>query len=359
MKVDRLALTGQRRALTVATLVFATLAVGVIVFGDGDHPWLLALFALLSVACLGVRLYRIWFPARPINPAHPGILLGLARTARRSPRAVKYYRFTARTVAPALFLVLCAIIAASMAHRAAFDLLSTAGAYCHSAETTREPQDEKLSTNRPTVVHTNQMCNPTGLTLVAGRKYRIRLEMNQDWFDKSVHTDVSGFAADGIRHYVASPLKRWWRENWFQPIARIGRLGNYEHVLQPAAPLPVVRFSNCSPAEEEHLPVWDALKDIPYPATEEFRRTELACEAQGGVQRSRELISDITADATGELFIYVNDAVLMWPGLTDVFYKNNSGTATVTVTRILATPIIDAQEGVGETANLQRSDHSY
>jgi hypothetical protein len=356
MTVNRLALTGQRRALTGGIFVFAALAVGIGVFGDGDHLWLLTFFALLSFACLGLRLYRIWFPSRPIDPANPGILLGLARKARQSPSAVKYYRFSARTVAPAVFLVLCAIIAASVAHRAAFDLLSTAGAYCRSEATTQEPQDEKLSTNPPAVVHTNLECNPTGLILVAGRKYRIRLEMNEDWFDKNVRTDVGGFAADGIRHYLASPLKRWWRENWFQPIARIGRLGNYEHVLQAAAPLPVVRFANCSPTEDKHLSIWDAINDIPNPASEEFRRTQLACKTQGSVQPSRELISDITADATGELFIYVNDAVLMWPGLTDVFYKNNSGTATVTVTRILATPIIDAQGGVGETANLQRID---
>jgi uncharacterized protein (DUF2235 family) len=357
--VDRLALTGQRRALTLGMVVFAALAVGVKVFGDGNHFWLLTFFALLSFACLGYRLYRMRFPSQPMNPAHPGLLLGLARKARQSPRAVKYYRFTARTVAPAVFLVSCAIIAASMVHRAAFDLLSTAGAYCRSAETThetRETQDEKLSTNRPTVVRTDQMCNPTGLTLVAGRKYRIRLEMSEDWFDKSVHTDVRGFAADGIRHYLASPLKRWWRENWFQPIARIGELGNYEHVLQAAAPLPVVRFTNCSTTEEKHLSAWDAIKDIPNPASKELRRTELACETQRGVQRSNELISDITADATGELFIYVNDAILMWPGLTDLFYRNNSGTATVTATRILAPQIIDAPGDMDETANLQRVD---
>jgi hypothetical protein len=35
---------------------------------------------------------------------------------------------------------------------------------------------------------------------------------------------------------VASPFKRWWRENWFQPVVRIGALGNYEHVLQQPPP---------------------------------------------------------------------------------------------------------------------------
>jgi hypothetical protein len=84
----------------------------------------------------------------------------------------------------------------------------------------------------------------------------------------------------------------------------------------------------------------DALRDIPSPATKEFKQTHLACENQRGHYPSRTLISDITVDATGELFIYVNDAVLVLPGLKDVFYQNNSGTAKVTVTRVLADSII-------------------
>jgi hypothetical protein len=53
---------------------------------------------------------------------------------------------------------------------------------------------------------------------------------------------------------------------------------------------------------------WEA--DIPSPAW------ELACEATNNIKPNRTLISDITAGATGELFIYVNDAVLALSGLT-------------------------------------------
>jgi hypothetical protein len=35
----------------------------------------------------------------------------------------------------------------------------------------------------------------------------------------------------------------------------------------------------------------------------------------------------------GELFIFVNDSVLGIPGLYDFFYRNNKGTAKLTVTR--------------------------
>ena len=206
-------------------------------------------------------------------------------------------------------------------------------------------QDEKLG---GATFRTDSLCQPTGLRLIAGRKYRIRLDMdeglNGEWFDKVIRADVAGFSADNLRHYMAAPLKRWWRENWFQPIARIGEVGNYEHALLPDAPLPSVRFKDCRPPHDE-LSGLAAIKNMRLPAPEEFKKQQLDCEARDPkrFQPNRVLISDITANATGELFLYVNDAVLTVPGLTDVFYRNNSGSAKVTVTRILATSLIEAE----------------
>jgi hypothetical protein len=39
------------------------------------------------------------------------------------------------------------------------------------------------------------------------------------------------------------------------------------------------------------------------------------------------------AKRDGELFLFVNDAVLGVPGLEGVFYPNNIGSADVTITR--------------------------
>jgi hypothetical protein len=39
------------------------------------------------------------------------------------------------------------------------------------------------------------------------------------------------------------------------------------------------------------------------------------------------------ATRDGELFLFVNDAVIGLPGLEGTFYSNNAGTADVTVTR--------------------------
>jgi hypothetical protein len=84
---------------------------------------------------------------------------------------------------------------------------------------------------------------------------------------------------------------------------------------------------------------WEA--DITSPAGSEFKRWELACEASNNIKPNRTLISDIIADSTGELFIYVNDAVLAFPAWADLFYKNNRGGAKVTVTQVLADSVLE------------------
>ncbi len=345
--VNRLALTGQRHALTKGTLVFALLAAGILLVGGLKYCLLTALFAFLAVACLVVRLYRIRFSAGVIDPAKPGVLLGLARKLRQSRRAVRCYKYVAQSMVPAGLLAICILFIVFVANRTAFDLLSTGGSYCHSSlgKATQSLQNEKI---RPRVdFSTSSLCQATGLWLIAGREYRIQLDMGRAWFDKRERTDVGGFTADSVPHYLSSPLKRWWREKWFQPIARIGTVGNYEHVLHPAAPLPVVRFSGCPAPRGQKLTVFqwitdipNAIKDIPQPAPQEFMTAQIKCDNDSGIYPSSVLISDFTADVSGELFIYVNDAVLLWPGATDLFYRNNSGTATVTVTRIQAPRMI-------------------
>lgn len=352
--VDHLQLTGQRTALVKGALGFAALAAAILIASAGTHPRLFVFFAGLSLVCLVFRLRLARVPPGAIDPSAPGVLLGLARRLRQSPRAVAAYRFTARTLAPAGLLVLCALAGVSLAHRAAFDVLSAAGVFCHSSGELRGEQLAKT----PVTIATNKLCNPTGLTLVAGRRYRIALDVKDAWFDKEVHSDSGGFAAASlvpphgswfslrnIEHYLpyyaAAPLKRWWREDWFQPIVRIGERGNYEQVLRPAAPLPAGAYSLCRPPAEHTG--WAAIRDIPNPASAGFRDRQLRCEAAKGISAPARLISDITADASGELFVYVNDAIVLWPKAIGFFYRNNSGVATVTVTRIVAPQVATEQ----------------
>jgi len=89
--------------------------------------------------------------------------------------------------------------------------------------------------------------------------------------------------------YAAMPLRRIYFRRWFTVIARIGPIGMNEDYLDPN----------------------------PDPPKENSRYTGL----------TNRLKRD------GELFLYVNDAVIVVPGLFRQFYNNNHGTAHVRVYR--------------------------
>ena len=42
----------------------------------------------------------------------------------------------------------------------------------------------------------------------------------------------------------------------------------------------------------------------------------------------------IMPERSGELFLYVNDAVLPLPWVYDLFYRNNKGTASIVIRRL-------------------------
>jgi hypothetical protein len=240
-----------------------------------------------------------------------------------------------------LFILIVAWLAVSGLNLGLYDLRSTEGKFCERevGKSKAEAQNEVLGSAD---VDISSPCAPTHLWLVAGRQYRIQIEPGVGefaWFDKGTPADVAGFGVASLPHFLGMTLKRWWRENYFQPIARVGDIGNYEYPLKPAAPLPKVDFSACKEISQSAGP-----DDIESPAPEAKRLEELACEKANDIRRNEVLISDITPDSTGELYIYVNDAVLFWEGRDHhKFYKNNSGKAKITVTRTVAPATVDFQ----------------
>jgi hypothetical protein len=88
------------------------------------------------------------------------------------------------------------------------------------------------------------------------------------------------------RGYAGIFLRRILFRPWYRLIARVGETGVDEYFLDPV-PVP-----NTSPQ----------------------------------VYRAR-----FTAQRGGEIFLYVNDAVVGLPWLSDLYYKRNKGTAKVTV----------------------------
>jgi uncharacterized protein (DUF2235 family) len=220
---------------------------------------------------------------------------------------------------------------------------------------------------------------------------------DQPWFDKLFITDVHGFESKGFLLGISEPMRRWPSAAWFHPIARIGDKGDAEWPLvaiDGGAPIPA-RGEKCTrlpirydETEEykQHCKSTKSMREgaisegaVPKPEKkcqskyreltkqltaqkcetakldlptacqlpkEELQTANAAWERNtfpwGNVGEQctsafprRTFVSDFVAQQTGELFLFVNDAVVFpLGGEPQVFYQNNSGTATITLQRI-------------------------
>ena len=328
--LDRLRLTGQQRAGLQAGIGFAVL--GGLAWGGNADVLLVIVCGLASAAGFTLFVRRKFVDAGRIDVAHPGFLLEVARWLRTEPYVLAVYRWFARVVLPAFFLIACVVGVISGVHHMAIALLGNGGYFC-DAEATNPPSADV--SDRSFTFKTTSLCHQTGIGLTEGRRYRLTITIpsDDDWFDKAIWTDVRGFATDRARHYLGMPLKHWWTANWFQPIARVGRRGNYEYLLDPIEPLPYVPIERCKAPD-------DPAPDPSEPATAEVKAAVKQC---GGLklEPTRKLVAEFTPRRSGELYIYVNDALLLWPGMLTFFYGNNSGSAQVTVSPVLAPAVIE------------------
>lgn len=168
---------------------------------------------------------------------------------------------------------------------------------------------------------TRDACWASGLVFEKGARYRIRLDVGEEWFDGGHRADLGGFDPDTVVHVLGWGLKQSWRGKWFQSIARIGVLGNDEYLLEPVAPFSRRDgYKDPSPTPDPCLPLDDNTAK------------SAAANAPTPPDR-RSMTAEITARTTGELFLYVNDAMPL-VGDRTCFTRNNRGTAKVSVERV-------------------------
>jgi hypothetical protein len=167
------------------------------------------------------------------------------------------------------------------------------------------------------------------LVLEEGRRYRITLTTPGDWFDRTTRADVAGFPGDNLIFRISTPLRRWWGQNWFKPIARIGEIGNDEYVLEPSEPFKPYSYPACP---EHRVGTLTTDNGVRAKIEKDVAKKLLECAPTPDNRKS--VVTEIKARTTGELFLYVNDAVLMFPGRSDQFISNNTGTGSVMVERI-------------------------
>jgi hypothetical protein len=243
-----------------------------------------------------------------------------------------------------------------------------------------EPMRGKPVSDDPTdagsVFETRKFCWWSGLAVEKGRKYRVWLDIEEPWFDRTIMTGVNGFDTDSWTTYLVLPMRRLLGAAWFQPVVRVGTKGMNDIPLEAVNVMPAdeqPRRMNPTLPEEDDIDrtkhrypirVEEALEDgDPLKATlkrlGDFQPiAAIDLPAAGKVWGTQNLtgrvVAEFVAPDSGELFFYVNDAVQIFPtvlpccwtprllapfqGWYGKFYDNNSGTARIKVQRLAAPP---------------------
>jgi hypothetical protein len=189
-------------------------------------------------------------------------------------------------------LVIGALCVLGLGNRAVFEVANVSGGVCAATAATA-----RLTSNEPRTIEIvstaenarSRLCASTGILMEQGADYELAAVVNAH--DGSVAvTSPAGFTArsdslTGVQRAVfvaAGPFRRVVSRDWYVPIARIGSTG-FDHY-----PLP------------QHL-------------------------------------NTFTARTSGELFVFVNDAILPFgPGGLgwSSYYANNLGTVTITIRKV-------------------------
>ena len=293
-------------------------------------------------------------------------------------------------------LSIAAIYAAALliASNSFFTWRVATGQVCKTPETiAAEAKGAKVATDIPPakpvgdiampateLFNVNQFCWASRLTVEKGRKYRVWIDIDQRWFDRTIMTGVNGFQTYERHHYAALPTRRLLGADWFQPVVRVGENGLNDQPLQavnvmPADELPrriepTLPEKKLQDEKDNRYPVHieDIEKSNAVDATELTKlKAHIATmstfdalppgETERKVWDTQKLadrmVAEFVAPDSGELFFYVNDAVQIYPGLLkwllpakyadyfgpdEQYYKNNSGTARITIQRLSAPP---------------------
>jgi len=336
---------GRRNSLIMLLAASIIIAIAWKFLGSAnDTPYVVAwsILAVLFAASLARQIAMVKaFEAKRANDLTSTTLpstatLKFARAVRSSAWITTTFEILTNGVAPIAFAVILIAAGLLFINGALFDGLDSAASYCSGTPRLDGKDIERVGEVKDLPL--DQLCNATGLMLVEGHRYRIGVEVAQPWFDKSVMTDAAGFEADGFRHLLATPWKRRWSERWFQPIVRIGRYGNDEYLVKSKEVVASYTVTGCPAEAKSSTTVLAAIRDIAAKVSDQCVSETLRIAkdiAESGRLEPRNLIwTEITAQDTGELFFYVNDAVLPLLALSGLFYSNNRGTANVRVTRL-------------------------
>ncbi|HML14035.1 MAG TPA: DUF2235 domain-containing protein [Xanthobacteraceae bacterium] len=204
-----------------------------------------------------------------------------------------------RHLLPFLSAVFLIWLGATATSHFAYNVADSLGAFCRDSPESKRSVLAAGKISEPIAFQTGTLCMATGVLVENRARYLITIDVTSEWGYK---WGDSNFPASplGVRtadfpdwwrklaSYSLVPMRRVIFRPWLQLFARIGSMGVDEYFLD---------------AQEQDSNV--------NPYTRRMR-----------------------AERSGELFFYVNEAVVPIPGLVDIFFHKHSGTAKLTIKRL-------------------------
>lgn len=201
-----------------------------------------------------------------------------------------------RGLAPAFFAILFLYLGVGLASHALYNVQDYWGLVCRETGKAAEiapGQTIKIAARDSTrfpLFKTSNLCQNMGVRLEQNARYLIGVKAVKPFTDGGIEASRGFYSwepptlTQKLLMVAAVPFRRELIRPWFRIVARFGGKGGEETFLDPD-------------------PKDNSIEEV------------------------------ITATRDGELFLFVNDAVLPVTGLYGYFYDNNAGTAEVTITR--------------------------
>jgi uncharacterized protein (DUF2235 family) len=238
------------------------------------------------------RMGAIW---NRIGSAPSGLPAVWIYRLRSNRSYIAFHEGLKRRWAPRFFAAMFVYLGLSIVSHLLYNIQDVAGFTCRDNETDRNiAEPTKLPRTAPPRVvtfDTRDLCKATGILLEKGAYYTIAVDPVGSWSNGGIPVPPGGFSPkeppswyQRIFLSLGVPLRRELFHDWFRIVLRYGRVGGEEVFLEPDPDDPKIQAP--------------------------FR-----------------------ANRDGELFLFVNDAVIGIPGLYDLFYRDNGGGARVTVRR--------------------------
>ena len=232
------------------------------------------------------RMGAIW---KGIASAPSGLPHSWIYKLRSNRFYIAFHRGLKRKWAPAFFALLFIYLGVTLTSHLLYNVQDIAGLTCVEDGTAIG-----LARGEQTAVNftTANLCNKTGILIEDdGAKYFVKVEITAPWRDGGTSSTLGGFYTTDASQWhhrarlmLSTPLRRELTRPWFRLVLRYGATGGEEVFLDP---------------DPENGTVEEVIRPT----------------------------------RKGELFIFVNDAVIGLPGLYDIFYRDNQGSGKLTVTR--------------------------